>query len=110
MSITKRMLLAWGATLGLASAARAQGQPQGSNQAEDVLLSHQALHIAPDGRYRKITMNAAGTAMAQQHGQELNIRAMYCHHENGKTYECHDRKMADGTMLFDHMRDWESPS
>jgi hypothetical protein len=105
MSITKRMLLAWGATLGLASAARAQGQPQGSNQAEDVLLSHQALHIAPDGRYRKILLNEAGVGMARTHGQEIG-HAMFCRGDDGKQYACHDRKMADGTMLFDHMRDW----
>src|SRR3981189_1047378 len=54
MSMTKRVLLASGATLALASAARAQGQPQGSNQAEDVLLDHQAVQLTPAGRHRKI--------------------------------------------------------
>ena len=40
MSITKRALLASGATLALATNVRAQGPTQGSNQEQDVLLDH----------------------------------------------------------------------
>ena len=109
MSMTKRVLLASGATLALASTVRAQGQPQGSNQAEDVLLDHQALHLTPDGRHRKMKMNEAGAAMAKQHGQEMNGQAMF-YREGGKNYVLHDKKMADGTMLFDRRGDWESRS
>jgi hypothetical protein len=109
MSMTKRVLLASGATLALTSAVRAQGQPQGSNQAEDVLLDHQAAHLTPEGRHRKMKINEAGAAMAKQYGQELKGHAMF-YREGGKNYVIHDQKMADGTMLFDRSRDWESRS
>jgi hypothetical protein len=109
MLMTKRALLTSGATLALTSAVRAQGQPQGSNQAEDVLLDHEAVHLAPDGRHRKIKINEAGAAMAKQHGQEMNGQAMF-YREGGKNYVLHDKKMEDGSMLFGRMRDWESRS
>jgi hypothetical protein len=109
MSMTKRVLLASGATLGLTSIVRAQGQPQGSNQAEDVLLDHEAVHMTPEGRHRKIKINEAGAAMAKQHGQEMNGQAMF-YREGGKNYVLHDKKMADGTMLFGRAGDWESRS
>jgi hypothetical protein len=109
MSMTKRVLLASGATLALTSTLRAQGQPQGSNQAEDVLLDHQAAHLTPEGRHRKMKINEAGAAMAKQYGQEMKGHAMF-YREGGKNYVVHDQKMADGTMLFDRRGDWESRS
>ena len=109
MSMTKRVLLASGATLALTSTLRAQGQPQGSNQAEDVLLDHEAVHVTPEGRQRKMKINAAGAAMAKQYGQETKGHAML-YREGGKNYVLQDQKMADGTMLFDRRADWESRS
>ena len=109
MSMTKRVLLASGATLALASAARAQGQPQGSNQAEDVILDHEAVQLTPEGRHRKIKINETGAAMAKKHGQEMKGHAMF-YREGGKNYVLHDKKMADGTMLFGRVGDWESRS
>ena len=109
MSMTKRVLLASGATLALTSAVRAQGQPQGSNQAEDVLLDHQAVQLTPEGRHRKIKINEAGAAMAKKHGQEMKGHAMF-YREGGKNYVLHDQKMADGTMLFDRAGEWEARS
>jgi hypothetical protein len=113
MSITKRMLLASGATLALASAARAQGQ--GSNQAADVALDHlfdnEAIHLAPDGRHRKMKMSEAGTAMARKYGQEITGTGhAMLYREGGKNYVIHDQKMADGSMLFDRSGDWEARS
>jgi hypothetical protein len=109
MSITKRVLLASGATLALASAARAQGQPQGSNQAEDVILDHQAYHVRPDGQVRRMRINDTGSAMVKKHGQEMTGHAMF-YREGGKNYVLHDQKMADGSMLFDRAGDWEARS
>ena len=109
MSMTKRVLLASGATLALASAARAQGQPQGSNQAEDVLLDHQAVQLTPEGRHRKIKINETGATLAKRHGQEMKGHAMF-YREGGKNYVLHDQKMADGTMLFDRAGEWEARS
>jgi len=107
MSITKRALLASGATLALASAVRAQGPPQGSNQMQDVILDHQAYHLAPDGRGRRMAMGDAGAAAVRQYGREMTGHAMF-YREGGRNYVLHDQKMADGSMLFDRMGDWES--
>jgi hypothetical protein len=109
MSMTKRVLLATGATLALTSAVRAQGQPQGSNQAEDVLLDHEAVRITPEGRHRKMKINEAGAAMAKQYGQEMKGQAMF-YREGSKNYVLHDQKMADGTMLFERAGNWEARS
>ena len=109
MSMTKRVLLASGATLAHASAARAQGQPQGSNQAEDVLLDHQAVQLTPEGRHRKMKINETGAAMVKKHGQEAKGHVVL-YREGGKNYVVHDQKMADGTMLFDRAGEWEARS
>src|SRR5258708_21986089 len=109
MARTKRVLLWSGATLALASAARGQGQPQGSNQAEDVLLDHQAVHLTPEGRHKKMKINETGAAMVKKHGQEMKGQAMF-YREGGKNYVLHDQKMADGSMLFDHAGDWQARS
>jgi hypothetical protein len=110
--MTKRVLLASGATLALASAARPQGQPQGSNQAEDVLLDHQAFHLTPDGRTRKILkMSEAGSTAVKRYGQEMaGTGHAMLYREGGKNYVLHDQKMADGSMLFDRAGEWESRS
>jgi hypothetical protein len=108
MSMTKRVLLASGATLALASAARAQA-PQGSNQSEDVLLDHQAVQLTPEGRQRRMKINETGSAMVKKHGQEAKGHVVL-YREGGKNYVLHDQKMADGSMLFDHAGDWEARS
>ena len=105
MSMTKRMLLASGATVAFASAVRAQGQPQGSSQAEDVILDHQAVHLSPEGRHRKITLSETGIAAVKKYGREMDGHAMF-YREGGKNYVLHDQKMSDGSMLFDRSRDW----
>jgi hypothetical protein len=109
MAMTKRVLLASGATLALASTVRAQGQIQGSNQAEDVMLSYQALHLAPDGTHKKMKLSAAGDAAVKQYGTELKGHAMF-YRSGDKNYVLHDQRMADGTMLFDRAGDWQSRS
>jgi hypothetical protein len=109
MSMTKRMLLASGATLAVTSVVRAQGQPQGSNQAEDVILDHQAFHLRPDGRGRKMMLGTAGVAAVKRYGREMDGHAMF-YREGGKNYVLHDQKMTDGSMLFDRAGEWESRS
>jgi hypothetical protein len=114
MSITKRALLASGATLALASTARAQapGPYQGSNQTEDVILDHlfdnQGLHIDPGGRVRRITMSHAGMSTVRPHGRECATGQAMLYCDGGRHYMVTNEKMQDGTMLFDHMRDWRS--
>jgi hypothetical protein len=111
MSITKRALLASGATLALATTVRAQA-PQGSNQAEDVLLDHlgdnQAIHIDQGGRVRRIRMSDAGMSAVRPHGHEMVTGQALLYRDGGRHYMVSNEKMSDGTMLFDHMRDWRS--
>jgi hypothetical protein len=87
---------------------RAQA-PQGSNQMEDVILDHQGLHLAPDGRHRTMKMNETGSAMAMKYGEEVPGHAMF-YRQDGKNYVVRDRKMADGSTLFQRAGDWESRS
>jgi hypothetical protein len=108
MSITKRMLLASGATLALSSAVRGQGPPQGSNQEADVLLDHQAYHFMPEGRMRRMTLGNSGVAAVKRYGQETKTGHAMVYREGGKHYVMLDQPMADGSMLFDHAREWES--
>lgn len=112
MSITKRALLASGATLALASTVRAQGPSQGSNQTEDVILDHlsdnQAIHLDQGGRVRRITMNAAGMSAVRSHGQEMATGQAMLYRDGGRHYMVRNEKMSDGTMLFDHMGDWRT--
>lgn len=105
MLVTKRALLASGATVAFASTLHAQGQPQGSNQMEDVILDHQAVHLAPEGRIRIMKMNPAGHAAVMAHGTEVTGHSMF-YRANGKNYVMHDKKMPDGTMLFDKANEW----
>jgi hypothetical protein len=65
--------------------------------------------MTPEGRHRKMRINQAGGAMAKQYGQEMKGQAMF-YREGGKNYVLHDQKMADGSMLFDHAKDWEARS
>ena len=108
MSITKRALLASSATLALASTVSAQG----SNQSEDVILDHlfdnEAIHVDPNGRARRIKMNAAGMSAVRPHGHEMNTGHAMVYRENGRQYMVSNEKMTDGTRLFDHMGDWRS--
>ena len=111
MSMTKRSLLASGATLlsafGVVSMARAQGEPQGSNQAEDVLLDHQGIHLGPEGRRTMLRLSENGSAAVKKYARETTGHAML-YREGGKNYMVEDRQMPDGSMLFDHRRDWVS--
>jgi hypothetical protein len=123
MSITKRALLASGATLALASTVRAQapsveqrtgapGPYQGSNETEDVILDHlsdnQGLHIEPGGRVTRIKMSDAGMSAVRPHGREMATGHAMLYRDGGRHYMVNNEKMQDGTMLFDHMRDWRS--
>jgi len=110
MSITKRMLLASGATLALTSAVRGQGQPQGSEEAEDYLLSYQAYHLMPGGRVRKMKLGDAGTAAVKRYGQEMPSGHAILYREGDKHYVMTDRRMDDGSMLFDRAADWRARS
>jgi hypothetical protein len=109
MAMTKRALLTTGATLAITSVAHAQGAPQGSNQAEDVILDHEAYHLAPSGQSRKLRMSENGAAAVKRYGREMDGHAMF-YREGGKNYVLHDQKMTDGSMLFDHMHEWQSRS
>jgi len=112
MSITKRALLASGATLALASSVRAQGPPQGSEEAQDVILDHlfdnQAIHVDQNGRVRVLKMSAAGVSAVRPHRRELATGQAMFYRDGGQQYMVANEKMSDGTMLFDHMRDWRS--
>jgi hypothetical protein len=120
MAITKRALLASGATLAVATAARAQapgpnqapGQYQGSGQTEDVILNHlsdnQGLHLDQSGRVSRIKMSEAGMAAVRKHGREMTTGQAFVYRDGGRQYVVSNEKMQDGTMLFDHMRDWRS--
>jgi hypothetical protein len=105
MSMTKRALLASGATLAVASAVHAQGQPQGSNQAEDVILDHQAYHLTPEGRSRKITLSETGIAAVKRYGRQMDGHALF-YRGDGRNYVLHDQRLPDGSMLFDHANEW----
>lgn len=107
MLMTKRVLLASGATLALASAVHAQGQPQGSDQMDDVLMEERAFSLSPNGKAAMMRINPTGAEMIKKYGTELNARAMF-YRSGGKNYLLQDRKMADGTMLFDKMGDWRA--
>jgi hypothetical protein len=113
MAITKRALMASGATLALASTVRAQapGQ-QGSEQAPDVILDHlfdnQALHIDQGGRVRLVKMNTTGMSAVRPHGTEMTTGQGMLYRDGGRTYMARNEKLQDGTMLFDHMHDWRS--
>jgi hypothetical protein len=114
MSITKRTLLGSGATLALASTVRAQapGPYQGSEETQDVILDHlfdnQGLHIDQNGRVTRLKMGTNGMAAVRPHGHEMPTGHAMVYRENGRTYMCSNDKMNDGTMLFDHTRDWRS--
>jgi hypothetical protein len=105
MSMTKRALLASGATLAVASAVHAQGQPQGSNQAEDVILDHQAYHVTPEGRSQKLILSETGIAAVKKYGRPLDGHALF-YRGDGRNYVLHDQKLSDGSMLFDRSNDW----
>jgi hypothetical protein len=117
MSITKRALLASGATLALASSVRAQGPGsaaltgapgpyQGSNETPDVILDHlsdnEAIHVGPDGKVRRLKMNSTGMAAVRPHGREMATGHAMIYREGGRHYMFDNKKMDDGTMLFDH--------
>lgn len=110
MAISKRALLASGATLALASTVRAQGPGQGSEQSQDVILDHlfdnQAVHVAEDGRIRRINMNAAGMAAVRPYRREMTTGQAMLYREGGRHYMVSNEKLQDGTLLFDHMHDW----
>lgn len=112
MSITKRALLASGATLALATTVRAQAPSQGSEESQDVLLDHlfdnQGIHIDQNGRVRVLKMNAAGISTLRPHGHEMATGQALLYRDGGRHYMVSNEKMSDGTMLFDHMRDWRS--
>jgi hypothetical protein len=109
MSITKRTLLASGVTLlsslSLVSLMRAQGQPQGSNQAQDLLLDHEAIRLTPEGRHAQLRLSETGIDAVKKYGRETNGHALLAR-EGGRNYVVEDRKMPDGSMLFDRRRDW----
>jgi hypothetical protein len=107
MSMTRRALVTTGATATLTSVALAQGQPQGSNQAPDVILDHEAVHLNSKGELRKLKITEYGGGTIKQHGQEMQGRALF-YREGNKNYVLHDKKMADGSMLFDHVGEWHS--
>ena len=110
MSMTKRALLASGATLALASTVRAQGPSQGSEQQQDVILDHlfdnEGVHVAPNGRVRRIRMSDAGVAAVKPYQREMITGHALLYSEGGKHYMVANQKMPDGTMLFDHMGEW----
>jgi hypothetical protein len=112
MSITKRALLASGATLALASTVSAQGPSQGSEETQDVILDHlfdnQAIHVDPNGRVRRMKMSAAGMSAVRPHGHEMSTGHAMLYRENGRHYMVSNEKMKDGTSLFDHMGDWRA--
>src|SRR4029077_14890743 len=89
MSISKRTLLASGATLlstlGLVSLVRAQGQPQGSNEAEDVLLDHEAIHFTREGRRAKLRLSETGIDAVKKYGRDTNGHALLAR-EGGRNY------------------------
>jgi hypothetical protein len=109
MLLTKRALLATGAAAAVTSVAQVQGAPQGSNQAEDVILDHEAFHLAPNGQSMKLKLSEYGGNAVKQNGREMNGHALF-YREAGKNYVLHDQKMSDGSMLFDHMDKWRSPT
>jgi hypothetical protein len=112
MSITKRALLASGATLALASTVSAQGPTQGSDETQDVILDHlfdnQGLHVDPGGRVRRLKMSGAGVSAVKPYSNEMVTGHALIYRESGQHYMVRNQKMADGTMLFDHMREWGS--
>lgn len=117
MAITKRALLASGATVALASTVRAQGTQapgvyQGSGQTQDVILDHlfdnEALYVDQSGRVRRIKMSQAGMSAVRAHGREVMTGQAMLYREGGRHYMVSNEKMQDGTMLFDHMREWRS--
>jgi hypothetical protein len=87
MSITKRALLALGGTFAFATAARAQSQ--GSNQAADVLLDQQAVHIDANGKMSRLTLNAAGDAAMQKYGHAVDGPAIV-YRKGGRHYMVSD--------------------
>jgi hypothetical protein len=107
MSMTRRALVTTGATAALTSVALAQGEPQGSNQAPDVILDHEAVHLNQNGELRKLKITENGAGTIKQHGREMAGRALF-YREGKKNYVLHDQKMADGSMLFDHANEWHS--
>ena len=104
MSVTKRTLLAFGTSLGLVSIVRAQA-PQGSNQTEDVLLDHEAIHFTPEGRRAKLKLSETGVSALKTYAHQANGHTMVYRH-GGKNYVVEDQRMPDGNMLFDRRRDW----
>jgi hypothetical protein len=53
-------------------------------------------------------MGTNGMAAVRPHGHEMPTGHAMVYRENGRTYMCSNDKMNDGTMLFDHTRDWRS--
>jgi hypothetical protein len=98
MSMTKRALLASGATLLLGSApVRAQAGPiQGSGE----LLDQHAIHLDSNGMARVVRLNETGDAAVKKYGKEMDGHAMF-YRQGSKHYVLHNQKMADGSMLFD---------
>ena len=109
MLMTKRAVLTTGATLALTTAAAHAQVPQGSNQAEDVILDHQAFHLGPDGKTQKLMLSETGVAAVKKYGREMNGSSLF-YREAGKNYVLLDQKMTDGSMLFEHMHEWRARS
>jgi hypothetical protein len=107
MPITRRALVTTGATVALTSVAAAQGQPQGSNEAPDFILDHEALHLGPKGELKKLKITEYGGGAIKRHDREMAGRALF-YREGNRNYVLHDQKMADGSMLFDHAGEWQS--
>jgi hypothetical protein len=94
MSLTKLAFLTCGVSLALASMV----------YAEDVISNEwrdrQAFFLNPAGKITIVNMTDAGHAMMMKDARPLEGRVMI-YRSGGKFYLLEDKKMPDGTMMFD---------
>jgi hypothetical protein len=99
MSRAKLALLACAAMLSLTASAAAQGLEPWD------IKDRMAITITPDGKAKLVQMNDAGHAMMMKNGKAMGSR-MIIYRSGGKFYLMEDRRMKDGTMMFDRIGDW----
>jgi hypothetical protein len=98
MSLARIALAACGITLALATTASAQAL------APD-LQDRMAFFLNPTGQVTTMRLNDTGHGMAMRYGKPLPARTMV-YRSGNRFWMIPDRKMANGTMMFDGIEAW----
>ena len=102
MNLSKFAVIAGCATAALVGLAHAQDAFPWD------LKDRQAYYLDTSGKMRRITLNDAGHAMMMKETKPISNRTVI-YRSGGKFYLMEDKKMPDGSMMFDRDGNWMLP-